>query len=162
VTKSLPFIAGHRDAGATACPGDKLYRALGEIRSETAAVVGAGKKATALTLVAPKSAPAGQTVTLSGRLSDEAGMGLIAHSVTIYRRPAGARWESATEVITTTDGNFSVDVVAESTMKLIAVYQGDGATWGSLSRIVKLAVGAASSPTPTSTDMAAVRAGGTA
>lgn len=33
----VPTIAGHRDLGATACPGDRLYEMLGRLRSEVAA-----------------------------------------------------------------------------------------------------------------------------
>ncbi|HEX2240103.1 MAG TPA: N-acetylmuramoyl-L-alanine amidase [Actinomycetota bacterium] len=151
VTKSLPFIAGHRDAGSTACPGDRLYASLEEIRAETAAIVGTGKSNTAVTLVGPTSAGAGQTVQVTGRLTDAAGMGLIARSVTIYRRTVGTRWEVATQSITTTDGSYSAELTADASMKLVAVYEGDGSTWGSVSRILKVTVATVASPTPTST-----------
>ncbi len=38
---SFDVISGHRDAGATACPGTKLYAKLPEIRSKVAALMGA-------------------------------------------------------------------------------------------------------------------------
>ncbi|WP_053205206.1 FG-GAP-like repeat-containing protein [Jiangella muralis] len=37
--QTLPTIAGHRDGGATECPGELLYARLGEIRDGTAALL---------------------------------------------------------------------------------------------------------------------------
>lgn len=151
VKRSLPLIAGHRDAGSTACPGDRLYASLDDIRAETAALVGAGKSNTVLTLTGPTTATPGQTVPLTGRLSDSTGMGFIARSVTIYKRVAGARWTEATRVITTTDGSFSAEVVADASMRLVAVYAGDGGTWDSVSPVLKVTVAVPGSPTPSPT-----------
>ena len=43
--RSLPTIAGHRDVGSTACPGDQLYGRLPGIRQAVAAAVGAARTA---------------------------------------------------------------------------------------------------------------------
>ncbi|TDD72989.1 hypothetical protein E1262_00400 [Jiangella aurantiaca] len=44
--EAWPAIAGHRDAAATACPGDALYARLGTIRSGTLRQMGIGGDAT--------------------------------------------------------------------------------------------------------------------
>src|SRR5919106_606100 len=43
LTRRLPVIAGHRDAGQTACPGNRVYRSMSAIRRDTSTVIGAGK-----------------------------------------------------------------------------------------------------------------------
>ena len=44
VVSSFPNLGGHRDAGASACPGDRLYPLLPGIRDRVAALVTAGQK----------------------------------------------------------------------------------------------------------------------
>ena len=149
-TKKLPLIAGHRDAGSTACPGGYLYRQLGSIRQDTATVMGPGKATTRLGLLSSATeVPAGTTVALSGRLRDLSGAGLFNHPITLYQRRPRGEWSVAAETTTGLDGSFSFSVAPAVTMVYRAVYLGDATNWGSQSRNRKIRVTAAS-PSPTS------------
>lgn len=139
--KRLPFIAGHRDTGQTECPGGRLYRSLDEIRRDTAAAMGAGKTNTDLTLQSSeRKITFGESVTFSGILTDEDGIGLAGQPVTIYRRTTGA-WGVGSVETTAVDGSFSFTRQPQGKLRLVAVYDGSNATWGSQSatRVTRVA-----------------------
>ncbi|HWC13175.1 MAG TPA: N-acetylmuramoyl-L-alanine amidase [Actinomycetota bacterium] len=147
--RALKIIAGHRNAGSTACPGGYLYRALRRIRQDTAALVGDGRSSTALALSAsPASVQRGQSVELVGRLTDTTGASLATRTVTIYQRPRRGAWSVAGQVVTGIDGSFRSSLSPAVTTVVRAVYDGDPQTWGSQSRNVKIIVTpATASPT---------------
>jgi hypothetical protein len=142
VRRRLPYIAGHRDAGQTDCPGSHLYSALPDIRRDVKIVIGPGKADTTLTMSADsKRATQGEAVTLTGRLT-QGSAGLAGAPVDIYAR-AGGRWRTEATVVTGTDGSFSHSFTPETKTKLRAVFDGTPQTWGSQSGDVKVLVGPA-------------------
>lgn len=139
--KKLPFIAGHRDAGQTSCPGSVLYRALPEVREDTAAVIGEGKNESHMTLVASSSEIRhGDEVSFTGRLTDSSGSMLGERTVGIYRRDAGSTWHLDAELTTQGDGTFTYPITPERNVTVRAVYDGDEMTWGAQSGDVRVRV----------------------
>lgn len=137
--KRLPYIAGHRDAGQTECPGNFLYAALPAVRRDVKAVIGGGKADSSLSLAAdPAKATYGSEVTVSGRLTSGAA-GLAGEDVTLYRR-SQRRWSTAAVVQTAPDGSFSYSFAPEARATLRAVFDGDAASWGSQSRDLRVPV----------------------
>ena len=133
-TKTLRYIAGHRDAGQTACPGSYVYRDLPEIRREVEAARGAGRASSSITLAAESTAvPYGEPAGFTGTLSDHAGRALVAQRVTSYMREANRRWKPGPETITDEEGNFRLEAEVTRNTKIIAIYEGDAATWGAQS-----------------------------
>jgi hypothetical protein len=140
--KRLPYIAGHRDAGQTDCPGSHLYAALPAVRRDVKAVIGPGKADTALTMAAdPERGTYGETVTLAGRLT-QGSAGVPGAGVVLYAR-SGGPWHKEVTLETGADGSFSYSYTADTKAKFRAVFDGDAQTWGSQSRDVKVLVGPA-------------------
>jgi N-acetylmuramoyl-L-alanine amidase len=134
VSRSLPYIAGHRDAGSTACPGNYLYAALPAVRRDTATVIGAGKRDSFLSLEASSAVVTyRRPVTISGTLTRRSGRGIGGARVRIYRRRAPRPWHETT-LVTGDDGGFSLEVTPRSKLKVRAVYQGGRRAWGAQSR----------------------------
>ncbi len=133
-TRKLPFIAGHRDAGYTSCPGTILYRQLDQVRRDVAAVMADGKTSSSITLSASATkVDHGSTVDVSGTLTDATGRALPGRPITIYRKPAGGAWTHDAIVTTGVDGTYSYSTTAQRNFTVAAVYDGDGETWGALS-----------------------------
>lgn len=140
-TKQLPYIAGHRDAGYTECPGNLVYAVLPGIREDTKAAMGAGKMATRLHL--QPTAPMvqhGENATFTGSLTDRDGTGLAAQPIRSYLKVAGADWTPGPGTLTATDGSYSLSITPKKNSKLIAVYDGDSATWGADSNVAAVKV----------------------
>jgi hypothetical protein len=97
-TRRLRRIAGHRDAGHTACPGRRLYERLPSIRRDTAAIIGDQPKANSRVslTVEPQVFDHGEQTLLSGTLTRQNGTPLTDRTVTIYRRPNGGAWRVGT------------------------------------------------------------------
>lgn len=134
-TKKLPRIAGHRDAGYTACPGRYVYGAMPSIRRDAKIVMGAGKLSTTLTL--DPSAPAikfGESATFSGVLQDYQGTPLPARSIRSYVKVPGAQWADGPNAATATDGSYSFTITPQKNTRVVAVYDGDPSTWGATSK----------------------------
>jgi hypothetical protein len=152
--KWLPTIAGHRDAGSTACPGGLLYRSLPGVRADTAAVMGDGKVSTTLSMVA--SSPvvtSGQSAELSGSLGGTDGLGLFNASITLYQRRPRGQWRVGGQTVTGLDGSFRFTITPPSTVISRAVFMGDSTRWGSQTANVKVRVIAPASPSPTPTGL---------
>lgn len=144
VTRELPFIAGHRDAGYTECPGNLLYARLGAVRKDVVAVMGEGKASSTITMQADTNDIAyGSTVAFTGNLVDTQGAPLAGRAVTIYRKDGSAPWAVGAEVTTGLDGSFSWTVTPERTLRAIAFFGGDSAIWGASSTLHKVKVRAA-------------------
>lgn len=140
-TKRLPRIAGHRDAGYTSCPGRFVYGALPAIRKDVKAVMGAGKLSTSVTL--QPTAPVvgfGESATFNGLLTDQKGTPLPARSIRSYMKIPGAEWTDGPATATAADGTFSLTITPRKNTKLIAVYDGDTATWGATSSMAGVKV----------------------
>lgn len=140
-TRYLPYIAGHRDAGQTECPGTRLYRKLGAVRRDTRAVMGAGKSETAVTLQASATRVSyGQQVTFSGVVSDSDGLALAESRVRTYVREGDEEWSAGPVVTTAPDGSFSFVSTPERNVRVVAIYDGDETRWGSESIPVSVRV----------------------
>ena len=140
-TRRLPYIAGHRDAGDTECPGNLVYAALPAIREDTKAAMGAGKTGTRLSL--QPTAPMvqhGESATFTGVLTDENGAGLAARPVRSYVKVAGAEWTPGPGTATAADGSYSLTITPKKNSKVISVYDGDPATWGADSNLASVKV----------------------
>jgi hypothetical protein len=132
VTRRLPYIAGHRDAGDTECPGNLVYAAMPAIREDTKAAMGAGKITTRLNL--QPTAPLvqhGENATFTGTLTNGRGAGLAARPVRSYVKVSGAEWTPGPGTVTGADGSYSLSITPKKNSKVMAVYDGDTATWGS-------------------------------
>ena len=131
-TRTLPWIAGHRDADMTSCPGDHLYRKLRATRRDAAAVMGAGKTSTSVTISASaKRITYGETATVGGTLTDKNGLPLTSRTIRTYLKQGKNDWIEGPEATTASDGTFAFTVQPDANLKLAAIYDGDGTTWGS-------------------------------
>jgi N-acetylmuramoyl-L-alanine amidase len=141
LTRKLPFIAGHRDAGQTACPGRFVYSSLKDIRRDTKAVIGAGKEGSTLTFSAsPVFVDYGNSVDLAGSLVDANGVPLADRSVKLYERIGPKGWTKNSIAVTGSDGSFSFSLAPAENANLLAVFEGDDSTWGSQSSGVAVKV----------------------
>jgi hypothetical protein len=141
LTRRLPYIAGHRDAGDTECPGGYVYAALPQIRSDVAAVIGNGKTSTSLSMSSMvTSVNYGENATFTGSLLDESGLGLGSRSVYSYLKPAGMEWRIGPTATTAPDGSFVLTFVPQRNVQVVAVYDGDATTWGAESETVAMDV----------------------
>lgn len=140
-TRTLYRIAGHRDAGQTACPGTTLYADLPQLREDVAAMIGGGRQTPAIGLKAsPLKFPYGTETTITGSLVDEQGVPMAAKPVTLYSRPNGSRWTVADQMLTAHDGSFSYRTTPTRNAKFGASYAGDTTTWERQSRVVTVKV----------------------
>ena len=140
-TRDLKVISGHRAAGLTECPGNYLFRQLPGVRQDTAEVMGEGKTGATLSLTAsPTQVATGESVTLSGRLIDDAGAPVISAPVTIYGRTGGRRWVVAGQTTSGLDGTYSFTTNPAVTTTYRAVYEGDASRWGAQSLNVRVRV----------------------
>ena len=143
-TRYLPFIAGHRDAGYTECPGNYLYRSLRSVRRDTAAVMGVGKKESTVTLQASATRVTyGQQVTFSGVVSDSDGLALSGSQVRTYVREGSGDWVPGPVATTAADGSFSFVSTPERNVRVVAIYDGDATRWGSESTPASVRVASA-------------------
>jgi hypothetical protein len=131
-TKKLPWIAGHRDAGSTSCPGDLLYAALRSVRRDAAAVMGAGKTATSVAVTASATRiKHGETVSVAGTLTDSNGVPLASRPIRTYVKEGGKDWLEGPSATTAPDGTFGFALQPSANLQVAAIYDGDAATWGS-------------------------------
>jgi hypothetical protein len=141
VSRRLPFIAGHRDVGETACPGRNVYRALKEIRTEVAAAVGTGRAPARVRLRSDEEVvDFGDDALLSGSLRDEIGGPLASRPVTLYARGIGHRWRSAGDAVTDAQGRYSFTFFPRRTSTAVATFAGDDAFWEADSRAIRIGV----------------------
>jgi hypothetical protein len=141
LTRRLPVIAGHRDAGQTACPGNRVYRSLSAIRRDAATVIGAGKIGSRTTLAAGRSKVTyGQRATVTGVLTNSRGAPLAGRPIRSYKRAVGGGWRAGPQGVTGPDGTFTLTLSPKRTVQVVAIYDGDAATWGSESPAVRIRV----------------------
>lgn len=139
--RRLPFIAGHKDAGETSCPGDRLYRLLPDVRRDTATTMGPGKASSLITMTAgAERVDYGNSVELAGTLAASDGTPLALRTVHIYVMPSGGEWAPFGDVTTSADGSFAMALTPQSNLKSAAVYDGDSSLWGAQTPNVRVAV----------------------
>ena len=131
-TEKLPWIAGHRDAGSTSCPGDHLYRALPAIRRDANAVMGDGKLSTTMT-VTPSATRItyGDAVTVAGTLTDQNGVPLPSRPIRTYVKEGQSDWLEGPATTSAADGSFGFALEPRANVKVAVIYDGDVDTWGS-------------------------------
>lgn len=130
--KRLPWIAGHRDADSTVCPGDLLYAALPSVRRDAAAVIGDGKTSTSVSVTASASRiKHGETVSVAGTLTDSDGFPLASRSIRTYVREGDEGWLEGPTATTAPDGTFGFALQPKANVRVAAIYDGDASTWGS-------------------------------
>lgn len=140
-SRRLKYIAGHRDAGYTECPGNFLYAALPAIRRDAAAVMGAGKAGSVMSAAAePRRVTTGESTTVSGTLKLDDDTPLAFQSVVLYTNEGGRGWTVAGTATTGADGTFSFALAPQANTKAFVVYDGNDATWGSQSRQIAIRV----------------------
>ena len=135
-TTRLPWIAGHRDAGYTDCPGDNLYSKLDATRRDVAAVMGAGKTSTSVVAAASAERISyGDTVTVTGTLKDQNGIALPARTIRTYVREGKREWAAGPTATTAADGTFVITMQPKANLRVATIFDGDSSTWGSESEV---------------------------
>jgi hypothetical protein len=140
VKRWLPYVAGHRDANSTDCPGSYLYAALPAVRKQTAAVIGKGRADSSIRLDASTNDvtyPA--SVVLAGRLTKRSGKAIPFVHVRLYTRRTHHGWQEIT-LRTRADGSFRLPVPPRNKLKARAVFHGDRKVWGSQSTLERVLV----------------------
>ena len=135
-TAKLPWIAGHRDAGDTSCPGDHLYSKLDATRRDVVAVMGAGKSSTSVAATASaERITYGDTVTVAGSLKDQDGLALPARTIRTYVKEGKQEWAPGPTATTTADGTFAFTMQPSANLRVATIFDGDSSTWGSESEV---------------------------
>ena len=137
LTRRLPYIAGHRDAGQTECPGNNVYKGLPTLRKEVWVRVGEGKLKTTTTLESvPPTLPTDDAATFAGRLAIGGGKGVVGRAITAHIKPKGQAWQHMPVATTQTDGTYSFTLNPERNIVVVAEFEGDVGLWRSQSKKV--------------------------
>lgn len=141
-TKSLPYVAGHRNAGSTSCPGRKLYKILPDVRSDVAFKIGSGRASSRLTLTTPvKKITYGADADLSGFLTLKDGTALPGQTVILHRkRGRGSPWGIEAQPLTGLDGSYSHGLTPERNTRLRSEFRDTPEAWGSQSHDLRIKV----------------------
>jgi N-acetylmuramoyl-L-alanine amidase len=121
----VPKVAGHRDTGATECPGDALYDQLPELRRRAGSVPAAADGTTTTLGLTPPRVDFGAEVLVSGRVVGAAGQLLPGVPVDVQRR-SGGRWVTAAATTTGPEGTFSATLRPRLNNLVRARFPGDG------------------------------------
>jgi len=139
--RRMRVIGGHRDAGQTACPGNKVYEQLPNYRRSVAAMMGDGRTATRLNLATTSGIVRfGRSVKTNGVLADASGQPLANRRVTLYRRYIGGEWQLDATATTGPQGEFSTTLLPRRKVALSASFSTNPTYWGSDSRIARVKV----------------------
>ena len=125
-TVRLQRVIGHRDTGATSCPGDALYAQLPELR-RMVGVLGPGGVATRLLagLTTRRSVLYGALASVTGRLSASDGRPLPRQAVDVQAF-IGGRWRTVTPSSTGERGELAAVIKPARNRLLRARYAGIG------------------------------------
>ena len=126
-TVRLQRVSGHRDTGATECPGEALYAQLPELRRLVAGGEPAPGAITQLDaeVESADTVRLGLPVQLSGSLTDEAGIPLASQPVEVQAL-VGTRWRTSSTQTTDSQGGFSALVKPRRNRSLRASFPGSG------------------------------------
>jgi N-acetylmuramoyl-L-alanine amidase len=121
----LHRVSGHRDGDATSCPGDVLYRQLGELRRRAARYAGPVSNITVSALAHQQGT---QPTTLSGvlRFADGSSPAGAALSVQ-YARGRSAAWTPLGSTVCGADGAWSAAVALPASGRVRVAFAGDAA-----------------------------------
>jgi N-acetylmuramoyl-L-alanine amidase len=139
--RRMPIIGGHRNAGQTACPGNKVYNQLPKFRQQTKRLMGKGRRATTINMeTSADSVRHGGSVQVFGNLVDENGKPLAGRPVTIYRKYVGGRWKENASLTTGGSGEFSTALQPTKRISISASFSTRSEYWGSDSRTERVSV----------------------
>jgi N-acetylmuramoyl-L-alanine amidase-like protein len=106
----VPRVLGHRDTGATECPGNLLYEQLDDLRAQVAAGVPIVGSATRLVAyLSDASIDYGEQVRVSGYLGGPDGGPVPAQPVELQTMTEGT-WRTVHQLTTNPDGTYDVDL----------------------------------------------------
>jgi len=136
----LQRVIGHRDTGATSCPGEALYAQLPEIRRLVAGAVPPGAL-TQLEARPDSRRPVrfGSPAPVGGRLTNEAGSPLAGLPVEVQAR-IGRRWRTLSTLATGLQGEFAALVKPHRNRSLRVRFEGSGDLMASTSPSFLVAV----------------------
>lgn len=138
---TLQRVIGHRDTGATSCPGDSLYAQLPELRRLVGGLQPGGLKTRISgAVVARRSTVSfGSATTFSGSLTAGGAPPPVSVPVQVQAF-VGRRWKTVSTVSTDTAGAFAAQVSVKQTRNLRAHFPGQGELREANSKVVALAV----------------------
>jgi hypothetical protein len=132
----VPVVLGHRDTGATECPGNLLYEQLDDLRAMVAAgapLTGAGTRLTAG--VDNADLGYGSEVGVRGSLLRADGSAAAAQPVEVQTMGDGV-WRTVRQVTTAPDGSFSTAIKPRKRMYVRARFASGAELRGSASHEV--------------------------
>ncbi len=121
----LQRVIGHRDTGATACPGEALYSQLPELRRLVGNVAPSGVATRVLGRVASRTVPFGGTVPVAGTLTVSGGAPLARQPVQVQAL-IGRRWRAVAEASTGNAGEIGAIIKPMRNRSLRLRYGGLG------------------------------------
>ncbi len=129
----LQRVIGHRDTGATSCPGDALYSQLPELRRLVGNVGPSGVATSLRARAGARAVRFGRTVAVAGRLAVSGGAPLATQPV-LVQALIGRRWRTVANASTISTGDFSALVKPMRNRRLRVRYEGSGAVRPATSR----------------------------
>jgi hypothetical protein len=129
----VPRVLGHRDTGATECPGNILYQQLDDLRTQVAAgvpIAGAGTRLVAY--LSDSSIDYGQQVRVSGYLGGPDGGPLAGQPIELQTQSDGT-WRTVHQLTTNPDGTYDVDLKPRKRMYVRVRFASQAALKGSSS-----------------------------
>ena len=121
----LQRVIGHRDTGATACPGDALYSQLPELRRLVGNVAPSGVATRVLGRVASRVVSYGDTVVVTGSLTGSGGAPLARQPVQVEAL-IGRRWRAVADASTGDAGELAAVIEPRRNRSLRLRYGGFG------------------------------------
>jgi hypothetical protein len=115
-------VSGHRDGDATSCPGNALYRQLGELRTLANGYSGPIDGITVTTSAYQRGA---RPVALAGVLRFADGSSPAGATLSIEYTTAGSAWAPVASALCGADGSWSASAVLPSSGRIRAVFAGD-------------------------------------
>jgi len=139
--RRMKVIAGHRDAGSTSCPGNKVYAKLPKWRNKVKAMVSEGRRSTSLSLESSASnITFGDSAEFFGFLADGRGAPLANRTITTHRKNGTGRWRQGPTGSTGPDGGFSFTLSPTKNVMLAASFATTQNLWGSDSGVKTVGV----------------------
>jgi hypothetical protein len=134
-------VIGHRDTGATECPGNALYAQLPELRRLVGDVQPGGvtTRVTAKVMARGSAVIYGKSTTVTGLLTVASSSPLQALPVQVQAF-VGSRWKTVAETTTTLAGAYSAPVKPARSRNVRARFPGQGDLRASSSIAAKLGV----------------------
>ena len=121
----LQRVIGHRDTGATSCPGDALYSQLPELRRLVGNVSPTGIATSLLARVGARTVAFGRTVPVTGRLGVPDGPPLARQPVQVEAL-IGIRWRAVASASTDAGGQLAATIKPMRNRTLRVRYAGLG------------------------------------